>query len=36
MVFGGRLDLCGIQNSDEGTGFPSRYFQVRSLESNLI
>ena len=34
---GGRLGLCGIQNSDFGTGLPDCVnFQMLSFESRLI
>ena len=34
---GGQLSLCGIQNSDFGTGSPVHvYFQMLSLESRSI
>ena len=37
MLLGGRLDLCGIQNSDFGTGSPVHtYFQMLSLVSRSI
>ena len=37
MLSGGRLSLCGIQNSDLGTGSPVRTnFQVLSLVSRSI
>ena len=37
MLSGGWLGLCGIQNSDFGTGLPDHVnFQILSLESRLI
>ena len=37
MLSGGRLGLCGIQNSDFGMGLPVRtYFQILSFESRSI
>ena len=37
MLLGGWLGLCGIQNSDLGTGSPVRtYFQMLSLVSRSI
>ena len=37
MLSGGRLGLCGIQNSDFGMGSPDRVnFQILSFESRSI
>ena len=37
MLSGGQLGLCGIQNSDFGTGLPvCTYFQILSLVSRSI
>ena len=37
MLSGGRLGLCGIQNSDFGMGSPVHvYFQMLSFESRSI
>ena len=37
MLSGGRLGLCGIQNSDLGTGLPDHVnFQMLSFESKSI